>query len=55
MQRCADYSLKQILSMEGENVLGAEYYEFYADEEKLDALILELFLKTDPPAPHPVQ
>ena len=43
MQRCADYSLKQILSMEGENVLGAEYYEFYADEEKLDALILELF------------
>lgn len=43
MQRCADYSLKQILSVEGENVLGAEYYEFYADEEKLDALILELF------------
>ena len=29
--------------MEGENKLGEEYYEFYADEEKLDALILQLF------------
>lgn len=43
LQRCADYELKQIVSVEGENVLGEEYYEFYADEEKLDALILELF------------
>ena len=43
LQRCADYSLKQIVSLEGENKLGAEYYEFYADEEKLDALILQLF------------
>ena len=43
MQRCADYSLKQVRSVEGENVLGEEYYEFYADPDKLDALILELF------------
>ena len=43
MQRCADYQLKQIVSVEGENVLGETYYEFYADAEKLDALILELF------------
>ena len=43
MQRCADYSLKQIHSLEGENVLGDTYYEFYADEEAMDALILELF------------
>ncbi len=43
MERCADYTLKEIVSIEGENVLGDEYYEFYADEEKLDELILRLF------------
>ena len=43
MQRCMDYKLKQIVSLEGENKLGEEFYEFYADEEKLDALILQLF------------
>ena len=43
LQRCAEYRLNRILSLEGENVLGEEYYEFYADEEKLDALILDLF------------
>jgi len=43
VQRCADYTLREIISLEGENVLGEEYYEFYPDEEKLDALILRLF------------
>lgn len=43
LQRCADYTLKEIISPEGENVLGEEYYEFYIDEEKLDELILRLF------------
>ena len=43
LKRCAHYELAQILSPEGENKLGKEYYEFYADEEKLDQLILELF------------
>ncbi len=43
MERCADYSLKEIVSIEGENVLGEEYYEFYVDEQKLDELILRLF------------
>lgn len=38
-----DYSIGGFLSLEGENVLGETYYEFYADEEALDALILELF------------
>lgn len=38
-----DYSIGGFLSLEGENVLGETYYEFYADEEVLDALILELF------------
>ena len=43
MQRCADYSLKEIISVEGENVRGEEYYEFYADEDKLEELVLRLF------------
>lgn len=43
LERCADYTLKEIVSPEGENVLGEEYYEFYADEQKLDELILRLF------------
>ena len=43
MQRCADYALKENISLEGENILGEEYYEFHVDEEKLDELILRLF------------
>ena len=43
MERYSGYTLAQILSPEGENVLGQEYYEFYADEESLDQLILQLF------------
>lgn len=43
MERCADYTLVEIVSPVGENVLSEEYYEFYADEEALDALILRLF------------
>lgn len=43
MERCADYTLDEIVSPAGENVLGEEYYEFYVDEEALDELILHLF------------
>lgn len=43
MERCADYTLKEIVSPDGENVLGEEFYEFHIDEEKLDELILRLF------------
>ena len=38
-----EYRLGSIFSVKGENTLGAEYMEFYADEEALDQLILELF------------
>lgn len=38
-----DYSLGQIYSVAGENKQGAEFMEFYADEEALDELVLELF------------
>ena len=37
------YQLGDIYSVEGKNVQGEQYMEFYADEEALDALILELF------------
>ena len=43
MERYVDYSIKEIVSPEGENVLGEKYYEFYADAEKLDELAVRLF------------
>ena len=42
-QDYGDYTLGETLSIPGENILGEEYYEFYADEEALDELILQLF------------
>lgn len=43
MSRYADYTIKEVASLEGENVLGGVYYEFHVDAEALDALILRLF------------
>lgn len=43
VQRYQDYALAEPLSLEGENVLGEEYYEFYPDETKLEELTLQLF------------
>lgn len=43
MERYADYELVEIVSVEGENVRGTKYMEYYVDEEKLDELILRLF------------
>ena len=42
-QNYGDYTLGETYTVEGDNVLGQEYYEFYPDEEALDALILKLF------------
>lgn len=42
VERYQDYPVT-LLSLEGDNVLGETYYEFYPDEEKLEDLILELF------------
>lgn len=41
--RYSDYTLKEIVSPEGENVIGEKYMEFYTDSEKLDTLILRMF------------
>lgn len=43
LERCVDYSFQETVSLEGRNEIGTEYYEFYADEEKLDEVILRLF------------
>jgi len=43
VERYIDYPLSDIISLEGENHLGEELYEFYADEEKLEDLRLKLF------------
>lgn len=43
MEKVSAYTVDRIVSPEGENVLGEQYYEFYVDEEKLDTLILDLF------------
>ncbi len=40
-----NYEISRIVTPEGENVLGEEYYEFHVDEDALDALILELFYR----------
>lgn len=43
MDRYGDYEIREVVSPAGENVMGEEYYEFYADEDALDELILRLF------------
>lgn len=43
LSRYGEYEIGKVVTPEGQNVLGNEYYEFHVDEEKLDALILELF------------
>ena len=39
------YQFAGSVSIEGENVLGEKYYEFYADEQLLDELIIKLFYR----------
>ena len=43
MDRYGDYALEEIVTPKGENRMGEEYLEFYADEDALDALTLRLF------------
>ena len=42
-ERYTNYTLGEIISLEGENIKGQDYMEFYVDEAALDALVLELF------------
>lgn len=43
VSRCGSYALTGVLAPPGENVMGEEYFEFYADQEQLDRIVLELF------------
>ena len=43
LSRCADYTLAEVISPEGENKLTEQFYEFYVDEEALADLCLRLF------------
>lgn len=43
LSRFEGFEIREIVTPAGENVRGEEYYEFHADKEKLDALILRLF------------
>ena len=43
LEKYGDYVIAEIITPEGENVMGEQYYEFHLDEEALDALILRLF------------
>lgn len=39
--RCAGYSLGDVVAIEGENVQGTQYMEYHVDQEKLDQVILK--------------
>lgn len=42
VDRFSDYSVNEIVSPEGENVRGEEYYEFHVDKEALENLVIRL-------------
>lgn len=43
LSRYKDYTLREIVTVDGENVIGEEYYEFYVDEDDLLQVVLDLF------------
>ncbi len=43
LNRYADYTLSDVVTPEGENVLTEKYVEFYVDEVKLNELMLDMF------------
>ena len=43
LDRYVDFTIKEVVTPEGDNLIGDGYYEFYVDEEKLDELIVRLF------------
>jgi len=43
LDRYTDFTINRVVTPEGSNKVVDGYYQFHADEEKLDKLILELF------------
>ena len=48
LDRYADFTLKEVVTPEGENLIEDGHYAFYVDEEKLDELIVRLFYNPKP-------
>ncbi|MBQ8606017.1 MAG: LCP family protein [Clostridia bacterium] len=48
INRCSDYTLKEIVTPEGENVKGEQYMEYHLDEEAAEDLALRLFYSEKP-------
>ena len=45
LSKYASYTIGEITSPEGENVMGEKYFEFYVDEEDLHQLVLRMLYK----------
>ena len=43
IERYQDYQFTGVITPEGQSTVGRQYYEFYADEQKLDELVIDLF------------
>ncbi len=43
LNRYADYTLREIVTPKGENVLGEQYMEFHVDEKALEELVMDMF------------
>ena len=43
LDRYAQFTLKEVVTPEGDNLIEDGHYAFYVDEEKLDELIIRLF------------
>ena len=43
LNKYQEYTLEEVVSPKGENVVGEEFMEYYLDEEALDELVLRLF------------
>lgn len=43
LERYGSYTINDVVTPAGENIIGDGHYEFYVDEEKLDELIVSLF------------
>lgn len=43
IERYQDYQFTGVITPVGQSTVGRQYYEFYADEQKLDELVIDLF------------
>ena len=43
LDRYAEFTLKEVVTPVGENIIEDDHYAFYVDEEKLDELIVQIF------------